>query len=124
MLRREKNTKEQRKEMERQNIVVTFTTSPEEKGLFLEMLGSAASLTFLGEVPPAQREQVLEGATILLAWNFPREIGQEDYPHLQQVRFIQLLSAGADHISYAVFCLKKKKHHTHRTMRLLSPLVR
>src|SRR5260370_39691859 len=87
--------------MERQNIVVTFTTSPEEKGLFLEMLGSAASLTFLGEVPPAQREQVLEGATILLAWNFPREIGQEDYPHLQQVRFIQLLSAGADHIPFA-----------------------
>ena len=81
--------------MEKQNIVVTFTASPEEKALFLEMLGSAASLTFLGEVPPAQREQVLEGATILLAWNFPREIGQEDYPHLQQVRFIQLLSAGA-----------------------------
>ena len=87
--------------MEKQNIVVTFTTSPEEKALFLEMLGSEASLTFLGEIPPAQREQVLEGATILLAWNFPREIGQEDYPHLQQVRFIQLLSAGADHIPFA-----------------------
>src|SRR6266851_2827792 len=87
--------------MERQNIVVTFTTSPEEKGLFLEMLGSAASLTFLGEVPPAQREQVLEGATILLAWNFPREIGQEDYPRLQQVTFIQILSAGADHMPFA-----------------------
>src|SRR5260370_37802533 len=36
-----------------------------------------------------------------LAWNFPREIGQEDYPHLQQVRFIQLLSAGADHMPFA-----------------------
>jgi phosphoglycerate dehydrogenase-like enzyme len=101
MLRREKNTKEQRKEMDKQNIVVTFTTPPEEKALVLEMLGSEASLTFLGETPPAQREQVLEGATILLTWNFPREIGQEDYSHLQQVRFIQLLSAGADHMPFA-----------------------
>jgi hypothetical protein len=42
--------------MDKQNIVVTFTTSPEEKALFLEMLGSEASLTFLDEIPPAQRE--------------------------------------------------------------------
>src|SRR2546421_6973999 len=87
--------------MSKQNIVVTFTASPEEKALFLEILGSEASLTFLGEIPPTQREQVLEGATILLAWNFPREIGQEDYPYLQQVKFIQLLSAGADHMPFA-----------------------
>jgi phosphoglycerate dehydrogenase-like enzyme len=96
-----RNTKEKRKEMDKQNIVVTFNTSPEEKALFRELLGGDASLTFLDEIPPAQREQVLEGATILLSWNFPREIGQEDYPHLQQVRFIQLLSAGADHMPFA-----------------------
>src|SRR6266568_4737937 len=87
--------------MDKQNIVVTFNTSPEDKTLFLEMLRSEASLTFLNEIPPAQRGQVLEGATILLAWNFPREIGPQDYPHLQQVRFIQLLSAGADHMPFA-----------------------
>src|SRR5258706_12638511 len=101
MLRREKNTKERRKEMEKQNIVVTFNTSPEQKALFLEMLASQASLTFLNEIPPAQREQVLERAHILLAWNFPREIGPQDYPHLQQVQLIQLLSAGADHMPFA-----------------------
>ncbi len=90
--------------MEKQNIVVTFTTSPEDKALFLETLGSEASfgsLTFLNEVPPEQREQVLERAHILLSWNFPREIHPQDYPHLQQVRFIQLLSAGADHMPFA-----------------------
>ena len=90
--------------MEKQNIVVTFTTSPEDKALFLETLGSEASfgsLTFLNEVPPEQREQVLERAHILLSWNFPREIHPQDYLHLQQVRFIQLLSAGADHMPFA-----------------------
>ena len=87
--------------MDRQNIVVTFNTSPEDKTLLLEMLGSEASLTFLNEIPPAQRGQVLERANILLSWNFPREIGPQDYPHLPQVRFIQLLSAGADHMPFA-----------------------
>ena len=87
--------------MEKQNIVVTYHTSSEQKALFFEMLGSEASLTFLDEIPPEQREQVLEGAHILLSWNFPREIRPEDYSHLQQVRFIQLLSAGADHMPFA-----------------------
>ena len=87
--------------MEKQNIIVTYQTSPEQKALFQQMLGSEASLTFLGEIPPAQRKQALERANILLSWNFPREIGREDYAHLQQVRFIQLLSAGADHMPFA-----------------------
>jgi phosphoglycerate dehydrogenase-like enzyme len=87
--------------MDKQNIVVTFNAPPEDKALFLEMLGSEASLTFLNEIPAAERQQVLEGANILLSWNFPREIGPQDYPHLQQVRFIQLLSAGADHMPFA-----------------------
>ncbi len=87
--------------MDKQNIVVTFNAPPEEKALFQQILGSEASLTFLNEIPLAQREQVLERAHILLAWNFPREIHPQDYPHLQRVRFIQLLSAGADHMPFA-----------------------
>lgn len=90
-----------RTKMDKQNIVATYTSSPEQKALFLELLGSEAALTFLSEIPPAQREECLERAHILLSWNFPREIQPQDYPHLQQVRFIQLLSAGADHMPFA-----------------------
>jgi phosphoglycerate dehydrogenase-like enzyme len=87
--------------MDKQHIVVTYNASPEEKALFLEVLGSDASLTFLNEIAPAQRKQALEHATMLLSWNFPREIPPQDYPSLQQVTFIQLLSAGADHMPFA-----------------------
>src|SRR6266516_1679178 len=87
--------------MDKPNIVVTYNASTEQKALLLEMLGSEASLTFLNELAPAQREQSLEHATVLLSWNFPREILPQDYPHLQQVSFIQLLSAGADHMPFA-----------------------
>ena len=45
--------------MDKQNIVVTYKVSTEQKALFLEVLGSDASLTFLNEIPPAQREESL-----------------------------------------------------------------
>ncbi len=87
--------------MDRPNILVTYQTSPEQKALIQQMLGSEASLTYLSEIPPAQREQVLEHADILHSFNFSREIPREDYSHLQQARFIQLISAGADHMPFA-----------------------
>src|SRR6266566_4765763 len=87
--------------MNKQHIVVTFDAPPQQKALLLELLGSEASLTFFNELPSAQRERALQEANVLLSWNFPREIQPADYPHLQQVRFIQLLSAGADHMPFA-----------------------
>jgi phosphoglycerate dehydrogenase-like enzyme len=86
--------------MDKQNIVVTFNVFPEQKALVLEVLGSDVSLTFLNEIPATKREQALEKANVLLSWNFPREIVPQDYPHLQQVMFIQLMSAGADHMPF------------------------
>ena len=61
------------------NIVVTYGSSAEQKARLLEVLGSEASLTFLNEIPAAQREQALEDATVLLSWNFPQEIQPQNY---------------------------------------------
>ena len=36
--------------MDKQNIVVTYNASPEQKALLLEVLGSLATLTFLNEI--------------------------------------------------------------------------
>lgn len=88
-------------DMNKQHIVVTFDAPPEQKALLLEVLGSEASLTFFKELPSAQRERALQEANMLLSWNFPREISPQAYPLLQQVSFIQLLSAGADHMPFA-----------------------
>jgi glycerate dehydrogenase len=85
-----------------ENIVVTYNASPEEQALFREVLGSGASLTFLGELSSAQqRKQSLEGANVLLSWNFPQEIRPEDYSSLRQVALIQLVTAGVDHVPFA-----------------------
>jgi glycerate dehydrogenase len=87
--------------MDKPNIVVTYNASPEQQAFLLELLGDVASLTFLSELEPGQREKALEEAAILLSWNFPREIQPQDYPLLRRVLFIQLLSAGADHMPFA-----------------------
>jgi phosphoglycerate dehydrogenase-like enzyme len=87
--------------MDKPNIVVTYNASSEQQGFLLELLGDVASLTFLSKLAPKQREKALEEATILLAWNFPGEIQPQEYPLLRRVLFIQLLSAGADHMPFA-----------------------
>ena len=87
--------------MDKQNIVVTYNPTTEEKALFLEVLGSLATLTFLNEIPPVQREQLLGDASILLSWNFPREILPQEYTRLLHVTFLQLVTAGADHMPFA-----------------------
>src|SRR6266566_8521419 len=87
--------------MNKQNIVVTFNAQPAQKALLLEVPGSEASLIFFNELPSAQRERALQEANVLLSWNFPREIQPQDYHLLRQVSFIQLLSAGADHMPFA-----------------------
>jgi glycerate dehydrogenase len=87
--------------MDKPNIVVTYHVSSEQQALLHEVLGNTATLSFLDSLAAPQREQTLEEATILLSWNFPREIQPQDYPRLRRVLFIQLLSAGADHIPFA-----------------------
>ena len=83
--------------MDKPNIVVTFHPLQGQQAFFTELLGESTTLTFLTELDPGQREQALEEATILLAWNFPREVQPQEYARLRRVLFIQLLSAGADH---------------------------
>ncbi len=87
--------------MDKPNIVVTFQPIHGQQKFFTELLGESATLTFLTELDTGQRGRALEEATILLAWNFPREVQPQDYALLRRVLFIQLLSAGADHMPFA-----------------------
>jgi phosphoglycerate dehydrogenase-like enzyme len=86
--------------MEKPQVVVTYSASPEQKANLLELLGDQASLTFQKEVPPEGRGQSLLQAQALLAWNFGREVPKEVYSGLKPGTLIQLVSAGADHIPF------------------------
>jgi phosphoglycerate dehydrogenase-like enzyme len=86
--------------MEKQNLIITFKVRPEQRALFQDILADDASLEFLSELSTEQRQKTLQSAALLLSWNFPREISDSEYPYLQNVKFIQLMSAGADNMPF------------------------
>ena len=87
--------------MDKRRVVVPFKATAEQKALIVEVLGSSANLVFLNEVNSAERGRALTEATVLLSWNFPREILPQDYPLLGNISFVQLVSAGANHVPMA-----------------------
>jgi glycerate dehydrogenase len=87
--------------MDRTHVVVTYTIGQANRALLKEILGSVARLSFLADMPSGLREQTLIDAGILLSWNLPKELKFGGFGLLKNVRLIQLLSAGADHVPFS-----------------------
>ena len=82
------------------HLVVTYTIGEAKRALLKEIFGKEARLSFLSDMPSGMREQTLLGANVLLSWNLPKELGPSEFGLLSNVRMIQLLSAGADHVPF------------------------
>jgi phosphoglycerate dehydrogenase-like enzyme len=85
----------------RHSILVTHAAGEERRTQLKKLFGTDVRLVFLADMPSGLREQTLLEATVLLSWNPPRELGPSEFSLLQNVRLIQLLSAGADQVPYA-----------------------
>jgi phosphoglycerate dehydrogenase-like enzyme len=84
------------------HLVVTYEPGVRERELLGEYLEGLVDLTFLPELPTEDRADALAAAEILFAWNPPKELRPEEYPSIKNLRFLQLLSAGANHVPYAL----------------------
>jgi phosphoglycerate dehydrogenase-like enzyme len=82
------------------HLVVTYTIGESKRALLKEIFSKEARLSFLADMPSGLREQTLVGANVLLSWNLPKELGPSELGLLTNVRMIQLLSAGADHVPF------------------------
>jgi phosphoglycerate dehydrogenase-like enzyme len=87
--------------MDKHHVVLTYRVSEERREFLKKITGDAAQLSFLSDMPAGLREQTLATAEVLLTWNLPKEVGRSEFSLLNNVRLVQLLSAGADHIPYA-----------------------
>lgn len=87
-------------DMERCHVVVTFDIDEEEKELLLKRISQKATLTFLSDLNEEDRKKELQAADVLFSWNPPKELAKEEYLLLTRLRFLQLLSAGADHVPF------------------------
>jgi phosphoglycerate dehydrogenase-like enzyme len=81
-------------------VVVTFPAPPALHSAVEQLLANLGSLAFLSEFDNTAREGALRSADAVMAWNPSRELGDLPADALGSVRFLQLLSAGADHVRF------------------------
>ncbi|TYB33672.1 MAG: hydroxyacid dehydrogenase [Flexistipes sinusarabici] len=86
--------------MKRYHIVVTFNMEKEEKEVLIKTMPEGASFSFLNELNEEERKKALQTADVLFSWNLPKELAKDEYTLLTRLGFLQLLSAGADHLPF------------------------
>jgi phosphoglycerate dehydrogenase-like enzyme len=82
-------------------VAVSYRASDEYVEANAEVLADDCELVFLGKLPESERREALSQAEALLAWNLRRELPAGALQVAKKLRFIQLLSAGADTIDFA-----------------------
>jgi Phosphoglycerate dehydrogenase and related dehydrogenases len=83
------------------SVLVTCDADTQARGLLSEALGAGTPLTFLNDLPTDRRPAALKGAEALISWNVAKELRNEDWPLLEGLGLLQLVSAGADHLPFA-----------------------
>lgn len=88
------------------NITVTYHTTDEEKSVIYDIL-AGENLFFLQDVKDIKEKQkILLETDILLSWNPTLELKDIEINVLQNLQFVQLLSAGYDHLNFNYFSKK------------------
>jgi phosphoglycerate dehydrogenase-like enzyme len=82
-------------------VVVGYSADEEFAGINTRVLGDAASVAFLRRFPKGERMEVLSRAEVLISWNLRRELPVGTLRQAKELRFIQLLAAGADSVDFA-----------------------
>lgn len=80
------------------NTIVTFKTFPEQKEYLKKVLGKDTEIFFKEDCTKEELEKLMTKTDILLSWNPVQEgINKHSLP-MENIRFMQLLSAGYDHL--------------------------
>jgi len=83
------------------NILVTYEPDAHERQIYREILQELAPVHYLQDEPKRDRTQRLKAADIIIGLSFSqKEIDAAEISLLQNVRFIQLIYAGADSIPF------------------------
>ena len=85
------------------NILVTYAPGGEEKAIYREILEGIANVYCLAAAPGVDRTELLNSADVIIALSFSqKEIDPTEISQLENVRFIQLIYAGADNIPFSL----------------------
>ena len=79
-------------------ILATFRTSPEQKQFLQHFFENMADIRFLDDHPEEEKNNLISSSEILLSWNPEHEGLYSPDISYRETKFIQLLSAGYDHV--------------------------
>ncbi len=87
--------------MPRQRLVaVSYPVTEDYAEITEQVLDGEASVAFLRPMPEPERSAVLSSAEALITWNPGRELPAGALDQATGLRFVQLLSAGADQVDF------------------------
>ncbi|HEY9165195.1 MAG TPA: 2-hydroxyacid dehydrogenase [Candidatus Kryptonia bacterium] len=81
-------------------LLVTMKVNNEMADRISRLIGNRAAIDFLARAEQGERKNLLESADIVLAMNFRKDIKEEEFPSLKNVKLIQLTLAGADGVPF------------------------
>ena len=84
-------------------ILVAHDPSPEARAAYGQELGPGCELVFRSDLAPAGWEAVRTRARVLIAQNPRVEIAADDVAAMTSLGFVQLLTAGVDHVPLHLF---------------------
>lgn len=83
-----------------QRVAVAVAVSQRDRPILVEELGAGVRLDFLADLSSDERREALRRADAMLVLDWRRELRPEEREAVTGVRFIQLLSAGADRLPF------------------------
>ncbi|MGE5131572.1 MAG: 2-hydroxyacid dehydrogenase [Gemmatimonadota bacterium] len=79
-------------------VAVGYGLGEESEQITREVLGGDAEVAFLAGLPEGERREVVRRATAVLSWRPKGEFPGDMLARAERLEFMQLLSAGVDHI--------------------------
>ncbi len=85
------------------NIIVTFKADEKQRNFINSEIENNAHVKFLEDFTKDNVPGVLNDADVLFAWNPPLELGTVGPDSFHNLKFVQVLSAGYDHVDFNMF---------------------
>jgi phosphoglycerate dehydrogenase-like enzyme len=82
-------------------VAVSYPADDEFAAINTGVLDGSARVAFLDGRPEDERREILREAEVLIGWHLTTELSARAWQDTPRLRFVQLLSAGADALDYA-----------------------
>ncbi len=89
--------------MHKPEIVVSHGLEGAHREILKKELADCSNLKFLPDIAAGERAGALAAAEAIISWHPAKELKPEEFGLLSNLKLVQLISAGAEHIPFSLF---------------------